>query len=78
MSIGGVEEIDLSPFERRFWLRGGIEGLWLHPADISGENNITLWMLAALACVYRNAYAAKGECKMRQVHDEPSQFSSFR
>ena len=49
MGIGGVQEVQLSPGKWRARRRGGILRIRLHTADVPGENDIALWMLAALA-----------------------------
>jgi hypothetical protein len=42
MSVGSMQEIDLAPFKRRFWARGRILRIRLHPPNIPREDYIVL------------------------------------
>jgi hypothetical protein len=40
MGIGGMQEVNLSPFKGRSRSRGSVLSIWLHPPNIPRENNI--------------------------------------
>lgn len=61
MSVRRVQEVELSPFQWSPRLRARIERLRLHSPDISGEDDISFRMLAALARLNSRAQAADNE-----------------
>jgi hypothetical protein len=59
--VSGMQEVELSPCQRSPWLRGRVDCVRLHPANISREDHISLGVLAAFASERRGAQ--HGECK---------------
>lgn len=70
MGIGSMQEVELSPCQRRSRLRGSIDRFRLHSPYVSGKDDISLWVLAALASVRRGAEAAEHTSYREQTHPE--------
>ena len=49
--ITSVHKVELSPFQWRSRFRDCIDSLWLHPSDVSCQDDITFGMLAGFAGV---------------------------
>jgi hypothetical protein len=63
-----MQEVELSPGQRSFWLRSGIHCIRLHAANISSKNNISLWVLAAFAGERRSAQPGKDGNRRSPTH----------
>jgi hypothetical protein len=59
--VSSMQEIELSPCQRSPWLRGRVDCVRLHPANISREDNISFGVLAAFAS--ESLGSQRGECE---------------
>jgi hypothetical protein len=68
VSVGSMQEVELSPCQRSPWLRGRVDGVRLHPANISREDDILLRVLAAFASESRGAQHSEYQSGRRPMH----------
>jgi hypothetical protein len=69
VGIRGMKEIDLAPFQWRFWPRRCVLRIWLHSANVPGENNVVLQRPIAAMLAFagiRSSYEGR-YCSERKV-----------
>lgn len=65
-----MEEVELSPRQWPSWLRCGVHCIRLHAANVSRQNNISLWVLAAFAGKCHSAQPGEEESGRSPMHCE--------
>ena len=70
MSISRMQEVKLSPCQWASWLRCGVHCIRLHAANVSRQNNISLWVLAAFAGKCHSAQPGEEESGRSPMHRE--------
>lgn len=70
MSISRMQEVELSPRQWTSRLRCGVHSIRLHAANVSRQNNISLWVLTAFAGECHSAQSGEEESGRSPMHRE--------